>query len=286
MLPKFHVVGNLFFDAAVLLKPIALILIWFAMDYSVKKIFRRGFSAAASRLHGLAEDDLTRQSMEYRLKTIRQLSTELTRVVVAVIMGFWFLGSLGIDLRPVIAGLGVAGLGLGLAAQNMIRDFINGFLILVEDQYNVGDWIEVGGYQGTVDRFTLRATRLRDLEGNLVIIPNNTIQTVVNYTKEWSIAVIKVGITYESDYKKARAIMEELGKTMAEEDSSMILDTPSYQGITDFAANSINMRLLIKTIPGKQWNVSRLYRERLVELFDAAGIDFAYPQIVVHKAAD
>ena len=242
--------------------------------------------AAVERVRASEGDEIKKQSVEQRMKTIHQLMSQLLRVLLAVIMIFWILGSVGIDLRPVIAGIGVVGLGISLAAQNIIRDYINGFIILVEDQYNVGDWIDVNSFQGTVELFTLRATRLRDIEGNLVIIPNSTVQTVVNYTKGWSVAVVKVSITYESDYAKARSIMLELANEMAAADGGTILGAPVFHGITNFGDNSVDMRVLIKTQPGRQWDVSRKYRERLKVLFDAGGIGFAYPQLVLHKSED
>jgi len=286
MQQRLHIIGNLFIDAANIFTPLILIALWLLMDYVLKSLFRRGFRVAVSRLNSTINNEVLKKSVEYRLKTIRQLSTQLARVALAIIMGSWVLGAIGIDVRPVIAGIGVAGLGLSLAAQNIIRDYINGFIILFEDQYNVGDWIEINNYSGTVELFTLRATRLRDMEGNLVIVPNGTVQTVVNYTKEWSVAVVKVGITYEADYSKARKIMEDLGKEMAEGDGGVILEQPVFQGITDFGPSEIDMRILIKTLPGRQWSVGRSFREKLKERFDAENISFAYPQLTVHTAHD
>lgn len=283
---KLHIIGDMFIDAARLLVPIVLIAVWFLLDWLLRVSLRHMMRVTAARIRSSDVDEVKKQSLEQRMRTIQQLTRQLLRVLLAVVMLFWVLGSIGIDLRPVIAGIGVVGLGISLAAQNIIRDYINGFLILVEDQYNVGDWIEINSSQGTVELFTLRATRLRDIEGNLIIIPNSTVQTVVNYTKGWSMAVVRVSITYEADYAKARSIMQGLAKEMADAETGTILDAPVFHGITNFGDNSVDMRVLIKTQPGRQWDVSRRYRERLKELFDAQGIGFAYPQIVVHRADD
>lgn len=283
---KLHIIGDMFIDAARLLVPIVLIAVWFLLDWLLRVSLRHMMRVTAARIRSSDVDEVKKQSLEQRMRTIQQLTRQLLRVLLAVVMLFWVLGSIGIDLRPVIAGIGVVGLGISLAAQNIIRDYINGFLILVEDQYNVGDWIEINSSQGTVELFTLRATRLRDIEGNLIIIPNSTVQTVVNYTKGWSMAVVRVSITYEADYAKARSIMQGLAKEMADAETGTILEAPVFHGITNFGDNSVDMRVLIKTQPGRQWDVSRRYRERLKELFDAQGIGFAYPQIVVHRADD
>jgi len=283
---RLHIAGDMFVDAATVIIPVVLLFAWLLLDTVVKHVCRHAFKAAISRVENSSYDEAMKHSLKHRLLTIRQLSEQVSRGVLALLMVSIILGSLGIDIKPVIAGIGVVGLGFSLAAQNIIRDYINGFIILIENQYNVGDWIEVNSLSGTVELFTLRATRLRDIEGNTVIIPSSLIQTVINYTKDWSVAMIKVGITYESDYAKARAIMEALGKEMAGKESKVILDAPTFQGITDFNPNSVNMRILIKTLPGQQWAVAREYRERLKERFDAEGISFAYPQVVVHSCKD
>lgn len=281
-------VRNILISLSDLFAPLILILVWVFLDFMLKKMFRKGFSVTVSRLQStiLSNNEARRQSIEYRFKTIRQLSTQFARVVLALFMGFWTLSSINIDVRPVIAGIGVAGLGLSLAAQNIIRDYLNGFIILLEDQYNVGDVIEINKYSGAVETFTLRATRIRDLEGNLLTIPNGVVQTVINYTKDWSVALVNVGITYETDYKKARIIMEELAEEIVKIHESMIIEPPRIQGITDFGENSVNLRTLIKTIPGQQWEIARIWREMLKERFDAEGIQFACPKVVVSMQKD
>ena len=246
---KLHIIGDMFIDAARLLVPIVLIAVWFLLDWLLRVSLRHMMRVTAARIRSSDVDEVKKQSLEQRMRTIQQLTRQLLRVLLAVVMLFWVLGSIGIDLRPVIAGIGVVGLGISLAAQNIIRDYINGFLILVEDQYNVGDWIEINSSQGTVELFTLRATRLRDIEGNLIIIPNSTVQTVVNYTKGWSMAVVRVSITYEADYAKARSIMQGLAKEMADAETGTILEAPVFHGITNFGDNSVDMRVLIKTQP-------------------------------------
>lgn len=261
-----------------------LFLLWYALDRFVRRLLRHVFTKAAARIETLQNDEISRENVKYRMSTICALLTEVSRMILGLVMIFWILSSMGVDLRPVLAGIGVVGLAVSLAAQNTIRDFISGFIILFEDQYNIGDWIETENFSGTVEVFSLRATRLRDLNGNLIIIPNSTIQTVRNYSKGWSTALVKVGITYESDYQKARSIMLDLADEMKKHESSLITGEPDFQGITNFGDNAIEMRILIKTVPGRQWMVEREYREKLKERFDAAGVSFAYPQIVIHKS--
>ena len=266
-----------------IVRVIFLFALWYIASRASNKALRHVFDAAIQKIPEGSSGTIARDAIIQRLKTIRQLITQLSRVVIGLLMGFWILSSVGIDVRPIIAGIGVVGIAVSLAAQNVIRDFINGILILIEDQYNVGDWVEIGKLSGSVEKFTLRVTRLRDFDGNMVVIPNSTIQTVVNYTKIWSVAVVKVGITYESDYRKALRIMQDLADEMAEKEGTFIIETPVVQGITEFAENSVNMRAMLKTSPGMQWSVGREYRMRLKERFDRDNIEFAYPQVVVHK---
>ena len=260
---------------------IILLILWCVFDKAVKHVIRKTFSIAIDRLS--CEDDREGGAVLQRLVTLRNLVTQLIRGIVAFIMIYCLLERVGVDVKPIIAGIGIAGLAISLAAQNVIRDFINGALILIEDQYNVGDWVEINTYSGTVERFTLRTTRLRDIKGGLVVLPNSQIQTVVNNTKNWSVALIKISVPYESDYKKAVSIMQELGDRMYGENDSSILERPLVQGITEFSANSLDLRALIKTVPGQQWKVEREYRTRIKDLFDSESITFAYPQMVVHN---
>lgn len=274
--------GMLMVDIRDIIKILLLCLSWYLADKVGQRIIKRLFRVAELKIQN-SDKDTCGGAVVQRINTIRQLVTQLARIVIAISMMFWLMDSFGVDVRPIIAGIGVVGLGISLAAQNVIRDFINGMLILIEDQYNVGDWIELNGLSGSVERFTLRATKLRDFNGNLVVIPNSLIQTVVNCTKQWSVAVVKVGITYESDCKKALLTMAALGDEMSREKDSAILEAPSVQGITEFSANSVDMRIIIKTTPGSQWEVARKYRIRLKDLFERDGISFAYPQVVLHK---
>ena len=152
-------------------------------------------------------------------------------------------------------------------------------LIVVEDQYNVNDWVRIGSYEGTVELFTLRLTRLRSLEGNLIMIPNSTIQEVINYTKDWSYAAIYVTIPYEADYPKAKEIMLALADETVAGGDPQIYGPYSFSGITDYVSDGVKFRCLIKTAPGYQWKVGYKFREELRARYNAAGIRFAYPAV-------
>lgn len=265
------------------IRPAILIAVWYCADVALKKLTERFYLAAAERIRHRLPGAAAQREAQQRAVTLYHLTTQALRGVVAAVMAFLLLDMIGIDMRPVIAGVGVVGLALSLAAQNIIRDYITGFMILFEDQFNVGDFINAGGFSGTVEAFSLRATKLRDISGSLIIIPNSAIQAVQNYNKVWSAALVDIGISYESDYKKALSIAAEIAEKMAEDPTNSIVETPITQGIVTFSDNAVMLRTIIKTDPGQQWVVGRIYRQKLKDAYDEHGIVFALPRIVVHS---
>ncbi|MDO5115886.1 MAG: mechanosensitive ion channel family protein [Synergistaceae bacterium] len=271
-------------NMATILFIVFILFLWFLIDRMIPRVITHIFRVASTRArHTLdGDNEIRREWFTYRMSTLRQLITQLLRAVLATVMGFTILSAVGINVRPILAGIGIAGLGISLAAQNLIRDFINGILIIVEDQYNVNDWVQIGSYQGTVEHFTLRLTRLRSLEGNLIIIPNSTIQDVVNYTKDWAYAAIYVTIPYEADYLAAKKIIIELADETVKSGDPLIFPDPVFNGIVDYTLNGVKFRCFIKTAPGYQWKVGYKFREELRARYDKAGITFAYPAVNNH----
>jgi len=266
-----------------IIKPLVLLFVWLIADKIAQKFVLRLCRATETRIKHRVHDKQTQTQLAFRAQTICQLSTQTARGLVAIVMGFWVMDSVGIDMRPVVAGVGIVGLGLSLAAQNIIRDYLNGFLILFEDQFNVGDSITTNGFTGTVEHFSLRATQIRDISGNLISIPNSAIQTVSNANKNWSAAIIDLGITYESDYKKAMAVAQQIADELAADPANMVIDKPAVQGINSFGDNSVGLRVIIKTLAGQQWGLGRVFRAKIKDRYNAEGIDLAYPQLVIHK---
>lgn len=263
---------------------IVTLILWAILDNLIKRLLRHLFGIAERRAkESFHEKDETRLDMVvYRLATLRQLTTQLARAALALAMCFTLLAIVGINIRPVLAGIGIAGLGISLAAQSLIKDIINGVLIVVEDQYNVNDWVCIGKYEGTVELFTLRVTRLRSVEGNLIMIPNSMIQDVVNCTKDWSYMTIYVTIPYEADYEKAKEIMLALAEEIVNSGDPQIYGPYTFSGITAYAADGVKFRCRIKTAPGYQWSVGYKFREELRARYEKAGIKFAYPTVSNH----
>lgn len=220
----------------------------------------------------------------------RQRAATLTSVGVSVLSGvLWFvgflliLGELNIDLAPLLAGAGVAGIAIGFGAQALIRDFLAGFFIVLEDQYAVGDVVDLGHAIGEVERITLRFTRLRDYEGKVWFIPNGEVQRVGNLSKLWSRAVLDIGIAYEDDIERAEQAMIAAANDVraANLEFATIIDDPEVLGVQDFGPSSVVLRMVVRTEPGEQWAVSRAVRGRVKARFDEAGIEIPFAQSVI-----
>ncbi|MEH1936032.1 MAG: mechanosensitive ion channel family protein [Nostoc sp.] len=190
------------------------------------------------------------------------------------------LVSLGIDIVPLLAGASLVGVALSLASQNLIKDAINGFLIILEDQYALGDVITVGDVGGLVENLNLRMTQLRDSEGRLITIPNGEIKVVANLSSRWSRADLTIPIAYQADTEQALKLIETVAEKMNQEMQwqRQILEPPQVLGIDQFGDRGLIIRVWIKTQPLKQWDVARELRRRLKVALDEAGISISVPQ--------
>ena len=267
------------------LRPLITIAIWFVVDRLLVKLHKR--STLIERL--LARHAHTkpgRHSIEQRIKTFKGISLQTARALNALFFIFILLGHFNIDPKPLLAGIGVVGLGLSLAAQNILRDFINGLFIVIEDQFNVGDWVTIGAFSGTVENFTMRATRLRATDGRLITIPNGSIGQVVNSTKDYAVAYVEIGVSYGSNIPQVLDILNRCGKIVYDKRSDVMLGIPNAQGILSFRDNDILLRVMAKTLPGEQWGIEREIRMTIKEEFDKQGVEIPFPQRVVHSIVE
>jgi small-conductance mechanosensitive channel len=218
-----------------------------------------------------------------RAKTMADVLGRLATATVWGIAVLIVLSEIGINLAPLIAGAGVLGIALGFGAQTLVRDFLSGFFMLVEDQYGVGDVIDVGGavggtgggVSGTVEGVSLRTTRLRDVEGVVWHIPNGEIKRVGNKSQQWSRAVLDVEIDRDTDISRAIAVIKQTADTMWHDDGwrDAILAEPDVWGVEELSAQSVTLRLVVQTRPLEQWRVARELRARIKAAFDDAGIE-------------
>lgn len=222
---------------------------------------------------------------ERRVLTLRTLSRSVLRYVTYFIVGFTVLGQLAkaadTDLRGFLAGAGILGVALGFGAQSLVKDVINGFFILLENQYAVGEYITTGQFSGFVEEVGLRITKIRDWGGEYHIIPNGQIQTVTNYSRGSMRAMVEVGISYEEDIDKALQVMGEVASGVREELAETIVDGPEVLGVVALGPSEVVIRTVAKTKPMEQWRVERELRKRYKEAFDREGIEIPYPRRVV-----
>ncbi len=219
-----------------------------------------------------------------RTITIGRVLSGLVSITVLVVGTLLVLGEVGITLGPLLAGAGVVGVALGFGAQYLVRDIIAGLAILIEDQFGVGDVVDVGPATGTIETVSLRATRLRDVNGVLWVVPNGEITRVGNYSQLWARTVLDIGVAYDTDLDRAKDIILDAATELWQEHipNATILEQPEMWGVEDLGDSAITLRLVLKVEPAEQWTTARIMRERIKKALDAAGIEIPFPQQVVH----
>jgi small conductance mechanosensitive channel len=197
---------------------------------------------------------------------------------------------LGLNLGPFIAGAGIVGLAVGFGAQSLVADFIAGIFIIIEDQYGVGDFVDVGTASGTVEQVKFRTTVMRDVHGTVWVVPNSEIRRVGNSSQIWARTVLDVDVAYDTDIDLAASVIKSVADEVWNEglESATILEEPEIWGVQNFGADAISIRLAVKTEPGEQWATGRVIRARLKKAFDVHGIEIPFPQrtVWVHTVTD
>jgi small conductance mechanosensitive channel len=220
---------------------------------------------------------------------VEALSTVLRSVIsftIWTIAAFMVLGEVGINLGPLLAGAGILGVAIGFGSQSLVKDFLAGIFILVEDQFGVGDTVDLGEAVGVVEVVSLRTTRLRAVDGTVWHVPNGEIGRVGNKSQHWSRALLDIQVAYTTDLSEAREVIKDVADEVWREQPETILEEPELWGVENLGAHGIDIRLVVKTQPSKQWEVSRLIRERLKSEFDARSIEIPFPQQTVWMRMD
>jgi small-conductance mechanosensitive channel len=217
-----------------------------------------------------------------RAETVGALLASVASFAIWTLAGLMALGTLGLDLGPLIAGAGIVGVAVGFGSQNLVRDFISGIFMLMEDQYGVGDVVDAGPATGTVEGVGLRTTRLRDVSGTLWHIPNGEIRRVGNRSQGWARALVDVELAYSTDLDDATGTIERVGHELYAEEqwAPKILEQPEVWGVEELGPDGIRVRLGAKTRPLEQWKVARELRARLKVAFDQAGIEVSAQKVV------
>jgi small-conductance mechanosensitive channel len=261
-------------NLAHLLASSALIVALTALGLVAVHLLSRRAIAWAGVVRGIRE---SRRQQLVTLTHIVQWTVVVLLLGSAVLM---LLGTFGIDITPLLASVGVAGLAISLGAQSLIKDLIGGVLIIVENQYAVGDVITVGSASGEVERITLRTTQLRARNGDLHIVPNGEVRVLANQTKGWSRAVLEVGVAYEEDLEHALDVLRASGEAFAQMPAfgESLLEPPQVLGPMSLGDSAVILRVEVKTQPGKQWEIGRELRKFVLAACEREGVSLPYPR--------
>jgi moderate conductance mechanosensitive channel len=220
-----------------------------------------------------------------RIETLARVFRNAAAIVIVLVAGMLILGELGISVAPILATAGVAGIAIGFGAQSLIKDYFNGFFLLLDDQVRQGDVVEVGGKGGLVEEVTLRYVRLRDMDGHVHYVPNGEIKLVTNRTRGYATPVVDVPIAYGADADKVLQLMRDTAAALRADAQwrERIVEDLEVIGMERWGDSAVTLRVRFKVIPPiQQWNVKREYLRRLKQAFDAHGIEIPFPQLTLH----
>lgn len=219
-----------------------------------------------------------------RLGTLGRVFRYIATVLITLISGMLVLSELGVSIAPILASAGVIGIAIGFGAQSLIKDYFNGFFLLLEDQVHLGDVVEVADKGGLVEEITLRYIRLRDYEGNVHFIPNGIITTVTNRSRSFAYAVINIGIAYRENVEEVFAVMREVAAGMRQDETlgPLILEDIDIAGVDAWADSAVVIRCRFKVGPLQQWTVKRAFLLRMKNEFDRLGIEIPFPHLTLY----
>ena len=235
-----------------------------------------------------ATGELVDRARAKRINTIGRTLSALVFIIAAVVVVVTSLGVWGVPLGPLIASLSVVGLAIGIGAQDLVKDVIAGVFVLVEDQYAVGDVVELAGVSGTVEEIRLRTTVLRDLDGSTHHVPNGEVRVATNLTYEYSRVVVDLSVAYEESVDRALGVIGEVAEGLATDPewSSAVVDEPEVLGVDALDDSGVVIRVLFTTDPDMRWNVKREFLRRVKNGLDEAGIEIPYPHVTITRRPD
>lgn len=254
---------------------IILALTWIMLGLSRKALARL-------RIH--MQQNLGDNERIKRLDTLERVFRYVATVVITLVGGMLVLSEVGISIAPILATAGVLGIAIGFGAQSLVKDYFNGFFLLLEDQVRQGDVVQVADKGGLVEEMTLRYIRLRDYEGNVHYIPNGTISSVTNRSRGFAFAVLDIGVAYRENVDEVYAVMREVAAGMrADPDlGAKILEDLEIAGVDKWADSVVIIRCRFKVMPLELWTIRRAFLYRLKKAFDAAGIEIPYPHLTLY----
>ncbi len=239
---------------------------------------------AMARFRQLYEGTLPSPAQVKRADTLTHVVGDVARVVILAVGGMMLLSEVGVNLGPLLAAAGLGGLAIGFGGQSLVKDVISGFFILLEDSIRVGDVVEVAGVGGVVEEVKLRTITLRDLSGNVHIVPNGVIDKVKNMTKLYSYYLFDVGVAYREDVDEVMALLKSIAEELRTDPAFKedILEPLEMLGVDQFADSAVIIKCRIKTEPIKQWRIGREMNRRIKKTFDAKGIEIPFPHQTIY----
>lgn len=237
-----------------------------------------------ARLRRVYEGTLPAPAQVKRADTLTHVMRDVARVFILVVGSMMILSEIGIDLKPLLAAAGLSGLAIGFGAQSLVKDMISGFFILLENSVRVGDVVEVAGVSGVVEEVKLRTITLRDLSGNVHVVPNGIVDKVKNMTKLYSYYLFDVGVAYKENVDEVMAVLSDIAAELRTDPrfADDILDPLDMLGVDQFADSAVVIKCRIKTKPVQQWRVGREMNRRIKNTFDAKGIEIPFPHRTIY----
>ncbi len=236
-----------------------------------------------------ATSPLAVERRQQRADTMASLLKSITTAVIATIVGFMVIAQLGYNIGPLIASAGIIGVALGFGAQSLVKDFLSGIFMILEDQFGVGDTVNVGVVTGTIEAVSLRVTRLRDLNGTVWYVRNGEVMAIGNMSQSWGRGVLDIRVEFTADVERVKEILKETADELwtEAEFETLIIEAPEVLGVERWDPDGVVIRLVIKTAPDQKDKVAREMRSRIKARFDAEGIEIPLPQRVVwHRGGE
>jgi moderate conductance mechanosensitive channel len=246
-------------------------------------VSRRALGALRARVASRLDDG----EAVKRADTLNRVFRHTVTVVISLIAFVAVLSEVGVSVAPILGAAGVVGLAVGFGAQSLVKDYVTGLLLLIENQIRQGDVVQIAEFSGSVEEVTLRYVRLRDYSGNVYFIPNGTISTVINMSRGFSHAVIDIGVAYSADLDEVMDVMRSVGAELRQDPkfAAQILQDLDIAGVQDWAESAVMIRARFQVVASQQWAVRREYLRRLKHAFDRHGIEIPFPQRMLHQPA-
>ncbi len=247
--------------------------------WGTSSLVRSALKRLESHLINSSKEGEPPSEAQKRAETLVRLLRQAVIILLWVVALLIILRELGVDITPILASAGILGLAVGFGAQNLVRDVIAGFFMILENQVRVGDVAIVNGTGGLVEAVNFRTIVLRDLSGIVHVFPNGNITTLANLTSEWSAYVFEIGVAYKEDVDRVMAVMRQVGDELKSDElfGPLMVDDIEIFGVDDFADSAVTIKGRLRTKPIKQWDVGREYRRRLKHAFDREGIEIPFP---------